>query len=879
MSDQPTGTVTLLFSDIEGSTALLQRVGTERYAEALHLHRRLFREAFDRHGGYEVDAEGDAFFVSFASASEAVVAAAEAQRALAAAEWPDEGSIRVRMGLHTGEPLAVPPKYVGLDVHRAARILAAAHGGQVLVSQTTRELVDAEMRDLGDHRLKDLSQRQRIYQLVIEGLPGEFPPPRTLENRPTNLPVVATPLVGRVREIEELAELLSGSARLVTLTGPGGSGKTRLALQVAAEVVDAFADGVFLVALAALSDPELVLPTIAQTLAVSEQPSEPLEQTLGRFLSEREVLLLLDNVEQVVEAAPTLAGLLADAPGLRLLVTSREPLRVPGEREYPLEPLPVPGVGESVDAAGLSEFDAVSLFIERALAVRPEFGVTNENAPAVAEICARLDGLPLAIELAAARVRLLSPKALLTRLDERLALLTGGARGAPERQQTLRAAIDWSYRLLSEPERRLFARLGVFVGGCRIEQAEVVAGDNVQLGLDLLDGLQSLVEKSLLRRRDDSDGEPRFWMLETIREFALDALGAELSKVTRAHAMAYLTVAEGCKSQEIGPEASAAYALLEAERPNLRAAFDWAVELQEIDVLVRLWVALGLFWTERGHLHEAKELAQTVLTTVPVEELDPAVQVDVFGWAFWAHETLGEQPQAQELARKRMDAAERSGDAGLLSRAAQTLAASIAMKGDRQEALRIKMESVTHARRSGDPFLLSVALGNLADGYEDIRDYRACRETLEETLALNRQLGDPSHQANTEHNLAQVLLLLEESDEARRLFSTALPVLHEHGLKVITGHALQGFAVLALRDGQVERATRLFAASEKLHKRIGFVPRAAIQELVQLQFEPITSRRGEPEIDRAWAEGEAMTADEAVAYALAEAATNAQVRA
>ena len=869
MANQPTGTVTFLFSDVEGSTALLQRLGAERYARALDLHRTLLREAFGRCGGYEVDCEGDSFFAAFATAQEGCIAAAEAQQGLAAADWSEEDRIRVRMGIHTGTPLAVPPKYVGLDVHKAARIMAAAHGGQVLVSQTTRDLCDEVMRDLGDHRLKDLSQPQRLYQLLIEGVQAEFPLPRALENRPTNLPVVPTALVGRTRELAELGQLLERQSRLVTLTGPGGTGKSRLALQAAAEAVETFADGVFLVGLAPIADPELVLPTIAQTLAVREQPGQSIAQGLSQFLSERTLLLLLDNFEQVIETATAVAGLLAEAPNVRLLVTSREPLRVPGEQEYPLEPLPVPEPRDRLDAENLSEFDAVALFIERALAVRPEFAITNDNAPAVAEICARLDGLPLAIELAAARLRLLSPQALLARLDERLKLLTGGARGAPERQKTLRATIDWSYRLLSESEQRLFASLGVFVGGCRIEQIESVVDPDGTLGIDLIDGLQGLVEKSLLRRRDDSDREPRFWILETIREFALDALDDNAPGARRAHAMAYLALSERCKSQEIGPEAAAAYALLDAERPNLRTAFDWAVELEEIDALVRLWVALGLFWIERGHLHEAKELAQTVLTTVPVDELDPAVQVDVLGWAFWAHETLGEQPQAEDMARRRMDAARQSGDAGLLSRAAQSLAASIAMKGDRQDALRIKMESVTHARRSGDPFLLSVALGNLADGYEDIRDYRACRETLEETLALNRQLGDASHQANTEHNLAQVLLLLDEHAEARRLFSTALPVLHEHGLKVITGQALQGFALLALRDGQIERSTRLFAASEKLHKRIGFVPRDAVQELVQLQFEPITSRRGEPAIDKAWAEGETMTIDKAVEYALA----------
>jgi predicted ATPase/class 3 adenylate cyclase len=870
MADQPTGTVTLLFSDIEGSTRLLERLGRERYAEALELHRRLLREAFEEHDGYEVDSEGDAFFVAFATAVDAVEAAAEAQQALENATWPGDGAIRVRMGVHTGEPLAVPPKYVGLDVHRAARLMAAAHGGQVLVSRSARDLVQAELRDLGEHRLKDLSQRQRIYQLVIGGVPSEFPPPRTLENRPTNLPVLPTPLVGRQRELTELGELLEGEARLVTLTGPGGTGKSRLALQASAEAVDSFADGVFLVGLAPITDSELVLPAIARTLAVREQPGEPIEQTLARFLSERTLLLLLDNFEQVIGSAPTVAGLLAEAPNARLLVTSREPLRVPGEQEFPLEPLPVPGPAAHLDAARLSEFDAVALFIERALAVQPEFAVTNENAPAVAEICVRLDGLPLAIELAAARLRVLSPQALLARLDERLKLLTGGARGAPERQQTLRATIDWSYRLLSEPEQRLFARLGVFVGGCRIEQAEAVADPDGTLGIELLDGLQGLVEKSLLRRRDDSDGEPRFWMLETIREFALDALAGELLAIRRVHAFAVLALAESCKSRERGPEEAAAYAVFEAEHPNLRAAFNWAAEHEETDLLVRLWIALGLFLLQRGHVREGKEYSQTVLTVAPVGDLDPAVQVDVLGWAFWAHEFLGEHRRAEELARERVGAAEQTGDAGLLSRAASSLAACIGSKGDTEEALRLELEAVAHARRSTQDGLLSAALGGLASVYEDLRDYEAARDACAEALSIDRRLGNLSGVAHGETNLGAVLMLLGDFDGARRLFSTALPVLHEHGSKEATGWTLHGFAVLALRAGKIERATRLCAAYQTLHERIGFVPRAAVQELAQRQIEPITSRRGEPAIDQAWAEGEAMTVDEAVAYALAD---------
>ncbi|HEY7422233.1 MAG TPA: tetratricopeptide repeat protein [Gaiellaceae bacterium] len=875
MAAQPTGTVTLLFSDIEGSTALLQRLGTERYAEALDLQRGLLREAFGRHGGYEVDCEGDAFFVSFGSASDAVAAAAEAQQALAGADWPDEGAIRVRMGLHTGEPLAVPPKYVGIDVHRAARIMAAAHGGQVLISQTTRDLLEGDVRDLGDHRLKDLSQPQRLFQLMVEGQPAEFPLPRTLENRPTNLPVVPTPLVGRARELDELAALLRGPTRLVTLTGPGGSGKTRLALQAAAEAVEAFSDGVFLVSLAALTDVTLVLPTIAQTLAVSERPAETLEETLGRFLSDRGVLLLLDNVEQVVEVATSLAGLLAGAPGLRILVTSREPLRVAGEREFPLDPLPVPEASESIDAARLSEFDSVALFIERALAVRPEFAVTNENAPAVAEICSRLDGLPLAIELAAARVRLLSPQALLSRLGERLALLTGGARGAPERQQTLRATIDWSFRLLSEPEQKLFSRLGVFVGGCRIEQAEVVADHDGSLGIDLLDGLQALVEKNLLRRRDDPDGEPRFWMLETIGEYALDALGDERTRSRRCHALAYLALAEARSAELNGPDETRASNLLEAERPNLRAGFDWAIQAGENEVLARLWIAMGKFWlNERGHLIEARAYLEPAIATATDSQSFEARAL-VLRNAYWTCAWLGEYDRAESLAEERIKVARASGDARLIAGALSSLSAATGDRGELRRAVELQQEAVSILREVGDSAGLASALINLGSCLEDVEDWPASRQACEEALSIWRRLGSTVSAAEAQQNLAHVLLIEGDFESAGAQFRLALPVLYRMGPPDSVAWTLHGLGLVALEEGDPERAATLCATRESLHRQSGYVPRPRVLELANRQLEPLLALREEAAVEAAWVQGEAMSIDDAVAYALAVDAAKA----
>jgi predicted ATPase/class 3 adenylate cyclase len=610
MAEAPSGTLTLLFSDIEGSTRLLQRTG-ERYADLLAEHRRLLHDAFERHRGFEVDNEGDAFFVAFASANDAAAAAADAQRALDAYAWPVDAEVRVRIGLHTGEPRSVDGRYVGLDVHHAARVMAAGHGGQVLVSETTRAVLDERfrLRDLGEHRLKDLSGPQHLYQLQIEGLRAEFPPLNTLENRPTNLPSQPNSLIGRTRELEEAAELLtSPDVRLLTLTGTGGAGKTRLALQLAANVVDRYTNGVFFVSLGSIRDWELVAPAIARTLGLREQAGETVVETLTEYVRDREMLLLLDNFEQVVAAAPLLAGLMSSAPKLSLLVTSRTPLRLVGERTYAVPPLALPDPERLPDASDVAEYAAVRLFLERAQAAVAEFEVTAENAQAVAEICIRLDGLPLAIELAAPRVRSLPPPALLRRLDERLKLLTGGPQDLDKRQRTLRAAIEWSYELLLSEEKSLFAQLGVFVGGCRLETAEELC--DAGRDMEVLDVLESLVEKSLLRQRADPDGEPRFWMLETIRAYAVEQLAATaesaLEEARRRHAEFYCSLAERVDISSRTGDHAALLAQLDSESANLRAALEWARESGDGKLMLRLATALWGFWATRGYVAEGR---------------------------------------------------------------------------------------------------------------------------------------------------------------------------------------------------------------------------------------------------------------------------------
>jgi predicted ATPase/class 3 adenylate cyclase len=616
MADPPSGTVTLLFSDIEGSTRLLRRSG-EAYAGLLAEHRRLLREAFERFGGHVLDSEGDAFFVAFASADDAASAAAEAQTALAGYEWPGEHEIRVRMGLHTGEPRAVDGRYIGLDVHQAARVMAAGHGGQVVVSESTRVLLDERvaLRDLGSHRLKDFSGAQRLFQLEIDGLPADFPPLKTLD-RPTNLPTPPNAFIGRTRELADTQALLArDDVRLLTLIGTGGTGKTRLALQLATDVADQFKHGVFFVSLAPVRDWELVAPTIARTLNLREQPGETVLETLTEYVRDRELLLVLDNFEQVLAAVPALAGLLSSAPGLRLLVTSRTPLRLRGERAYRVPQLDVPDLRRPAVAAEVADYDSVRLFVERAQAAAVDFVVSDENVEAVAEICVRLDGLPLAIELAAPRVRTLTPPALLRRLDQRLALLTGGAQDLDERQRTLRGTIEWSYDLLLENEKTLFARLGVFVGGCRLEAAEAVCDPDGLFEPELLHGLDSLVEKSLLRQRADSDGEPRFWMLETIREFAVELLesSGELEDACARHAAGTVDEIERLDAESRTGDHPAFLARVDDEYANVREAIAWARKKHDAQLLLRLATALWGFWSSRGYGAEGRRTLEDAL--------------------------------------------------------------------------------------------------------------------------------------------------------------------------------------------------------------------------------------------------------------------------
>jgi predicted ATPase/class 3 adenylate cyclase len=868
---QPSGTVTLVFTDVEGSTGLLERLGRERYAEALDLHRRLLREAFDVGGGFEVDCEGDAFFVAFASAEAAVAAAGAAQQALAAAHWPAGNELRVRMGVHTGEPLLVPPKYVGLDVHRAARIMAAGHGSQVVLSQTTRDLVGeaVAVRDLGEHRLKDLSAPQRLFQLLVESVRSEFPVLRSLENRPTNLPVQPTVLIGREKELRELEVLLGREeVRLVTLTGTGGTGKTRLALQAAAELVDDFAAGVFLVSLAAIRDPSLVVPTIAQTLGVREQAGEPLEQTLKAYVRGRRLLLVLDNFEQLAEAAPSVASLLAAAPDLKVMVTSRTPLRLSGERTYPVPPLGLPDLGRLPELSRLRQFDAVSLFVARAEAARPDFVVTSENAPAVAEICVRLDGLPLALELAAARVRVLPVGALLARLDQRLSLLTGGAQDLEVRQRTLRATIAWSYELLSAREQTLFARLGVFVGGCRIEAAEAVCDTDGELGGgEVLEGLVALVEQSLLRQTEDSDGEPRFSMLETIREYALERLEecADGRVLWRRHLEYFVLLAQEADADLRADRYGEWAYRLEAEHANLRLALDWAERSEEATLKLRLVSSLVRFWQVRGHIEEGSRWVEDALAHT--QDTDARMRLLGAGGRFALE--LGDFAHSAELLEEQLELARAAGDNLQVADSLRLLGGAFAEQRQFEQARTMLKESLRLAHELEDARTLRAATNGLANLYWRMGDYDQSAAFGEAELALAREAGDRRWEGIALLSLAAARALLGDLANARQLLRNGLRVAREVGDQVGVQSTVEWLGIVAVGDSQPRRAAILLGASETLSREHQHFISPEHQERLEQAIAATRQALGS-EFERTFAEGGSLPLNQAVAYALDE---------
>jgi predicted ATPase/class 3 adenylate cyclase/DNA-binding CsgD family transcriptional regulator len=847
----PVGTVTLLFTDIEGSTRLLQKLG-ERYVDVLAECRSLLRAMFQDHHGYEVDTQGDAFFVAFARASDAVLAAAAAQRALFHHPWPGDITVRVRMGLHTGEPQSRAEGYVGLDVHHAARIMSAAHGGQVLLSQTTAALVASSLSegvrlvDLGVHRLKDLQQPGHLFQLVIAGLPTDFPPLNTLDAFPNNLPVQLTPLIRREQELAAVIELLRREeVHLVTLTGPGGTGKTGLGLQVAAELSDSFADGVFFVNLAPLGDAEFVVPAIAQTLAIKETADQPILELLKASLREKRLLLLLDNFEQVVDAALQVAELLSACPKLKILVTSRMALHLRAEQEFAVPPLTLPDPRHLPDLVALSQYEAVVLFIERARAVKPDFQVTNATAPAIAEICVRLDGLPLAIELAAARIKLLSPQALLARLDQRLDLLTSGARDVPARQQTLRKAIEWSYHLLDAREQGVFRRLCVFAGGCTFEAAEVIcaaSGDTSSFALDIA---ESLIDKNLLRQTTWEGEEPRLTMLETIRAFGLEALAAcdELQVCRAAHAAYYLALAEAAEAELGGPQQAVWLQRLEREHDNLRAALAWSLEMepsgegeQRRRLGLRLGTALRPFWLTHAHLIEGRTFLERLLAASA--GANPAERAKALIAAADLALFQGEQQRGEKLAEEALALCKQVGDRMGTAFSLYLLGSFVSNRYEYARARSLLEQSVALFRELGHKERLGWSLYAL--GWLDYAQgaYEKARVLFEESLACYRAAGNRDGMAGMLYWLAQIHFYAQgDADTARALSEQGRALLKDLDNRWAMAYALNLSGRIALFQGDSAVARSLAQESLALFRDLGIKGGIAAAHALMAQIE------------------------------------------
>jgi predicted ATPase/class 3 adenylate cyclase len=922
MFSLPTGTVTFLYTDIEGSTRRWESHPAEMKA-AVERHDALMQEAIHLHGGVVFRTEGDAFRAAFVTAPQAFSAAIAAQRLLQAEQWNAEvAPIKVRMALHTGVGEVRGNDYVGAHLNRAARIMSAAHGGQVLLSQATFDLVrdllpdGVSLRDLGDHRLKDLQRPEHIYQAAVPGLLSDFPPLQTLDNRPNNLPLQRSLLVGRERELDEIQDLLlRPEMGLLTLVGPGGIGKTRLALQAAAELVEHFADGVYFVPLASVTGADQFEQAISQSLGVLEAVGSSVGETLSRFLAGKQILLVLDNFEQITAAGPTVAGLLSASRGLKVIVTSREPLHLQGEQEYQVPPLALPNPRRLPPIETLSQYDAVALFIQRARLVLPNFAITNENAPAVAEICYRLDGLPLAIELAAARIRLLPPAALLERLASRLRLLTGGARDLPLRQQTLRDTIRWSYDLLNPSEQMLFRRLSVFSSGCGLEAAEAVCNASGDLEIDVLDGAASLVDKSLLRQEAGARGEPRISMLETVREFAMEILEGDPAEAEEMHSRLadYVTGL----SLQAGPHLRQRTQkewldVLDVEHDNISSVLRWLLDRGEARKALGLIWNIWQFWYYRGYFAEVINLTERAFALPegkqPTYERAAALMVAaIVGSRLGNFEQMGDYGRESAAIAAQVGAQARTVQAyaqmmvgaegiyretGVLDRPLLERSIDILREvndewglalglldigiietynGNYDEAASALEEGAALFRRLGDSWGLSQTLNSLGDVTRIREDYPRAGELYEESLALYRELNVQPDIPASLHNLGYVALALGERDKARALFAEALDLQIVMKNRGGVAECVAGLGAVAAADGEAEKAARLleFADGVRVAEGASWWPAEKVERdrytaLARSLLAPAAW-------DRASADGRALTTEKAIAEALASA--------
>jgi predicted ATPase/class 3 adenylate cyclase len=904
--------VTFLFTDIEGSTKLAQE-HPDTWESSQKRHDDILRSAIVTHKGYVFQIVGDAFCAAFHTAGDALQATVKAQMDLYAENWGD-APVKSRMGIHTGKAeIQDGGDYIGYaTLSRIQRLMSAGHGGQTLISQATQELVRDELpqgitlRDMGERRLKDLIHPEHIYQVDIPNLPAEFPALKTLDVQLNNLPAQTTPFVGREREIAALLGLLRNpDVRLVTLTGAGGTGKTRLSLQVAADILDEYEHGVWFVELASIANPELVLPTIASALKVKESAGLSIEQALHEYLSKRQLLLVIDNFEQVVSAAPVIGKLLSAAPKVKVVVSSREVLHLRGEHDYPVPPLGLPESKRKQTAVVFAQYEAIALFIQHAQAANPSFELNEENAAVVAEICTRLDGLPLAIELAAARSRLLKPAAMLEKLKSRLSTLTGGACDVPQRQQTIRGAIDWSYELLDGAEKILFARLGVFVGGWTIESAEAVCGE------DVFSGLESLLDKSLIRQMEGRSSETRFTMLETIREYAFEKLtqSGELLSIQQAHANYMDALLVKVADAASGPEEVKWFAALDDELDNLRSVMEWAMTHQHPSLIFkagRLWA----YWLQRLNLREPLGWLERGLAL----EFDgsPIERARAFATAGNLASELGDQQRHKKYYESALVLYREADDAKGISTCLNGLGSDAKAEKDFEKARQLSEQSLA-ANPTPNAWGAAMTLYNLGSLARIRGDWRVSKDYYLRSLEICERLGAEAGVSYAHMFLGFLAIMRRELDEARMHFESYLKASWVRSNPIISGvmggflgyvhlllgdkidaqrmlnqsfesaleyshqtsefsdshFILEGKARLELMDGRAQRAAQLFGAAWTQREKDDYPP---LTEFERPDYEAaIASARsalGDAAFDEAFAKGRAMTIEQILAFAL-----------
>lgn len=879
-TDLPTGTVTFLRTDVEGSMAMAGSLGT-RWDEINAAHLGLIRRAVDRLGGATVRTEGDALFAVFPEAGAAVSAAIEAQRALAAHSWPDDMPIAVRIGIHSGEAHLAGDDYGGFEVSRAARIAAAGHGGQIVLSEATRTLVEPSLpegvsiRDLGRHALKDVPRPERLYQLDVPGLRTAFPPLRSQDARSGNLPPRLTSFVGRTGELDELRRLLATS-RLVTITGPGGTGKSSLAIAVAEAVADDFPDGTWFVPLESVADPALVPAAAVRALRLELEDRRPPADRLVDFLRDRQLLLVFDNFEHLSSAAAFVQRLLEEAPGVRLLVASQVPLHLAGEQEYPLAPLPVPAPGSGPAPEDAAGSPSVQLFVERARAVRPAFDLATSDAAAVAQICVRLDGMPLAIELAAAQVRLLTPRAILDRLATRIDQLVSQRADAPARQRTLDAAVSWSYDLLAPPEQALLRRMSVFAGSADLEAIESLVADDPAVP-DPIGALSTVVDRSLVRAH--SPVEDRYSMLETIRSFAAGKLRAEgeSQRIERRHAEVFAALAERAEPEVYRAHRRAWLDRLTVDHDNVRAALDRTEACGEIELAVRLGAALWRFWQQRGHIDEAMPrmdrllgLAHSATTELPPDLMSRAEEA-AGGMEYWRR--LDVQPVERHYARA-LELARRADDPALVAWALYNLAyvydylpAGTNVRADVERADALRNDALRRFREIGDRRGEAYSLWGLGGSPLSMtKAPEECLEQLHEALALCRQIGDVFGETWALMSTSMLEAVRGRFDEARTSMAAAANLFVRDGDVAGVIVSLDSVSALAARGGEPRLAVRLHAATLAIAAATGarVPPIPILQEPIELARASLTAE----EIEHEEAVGRTLSVAEALVQIL-----------